>query len=164
MSSQISLIAVIGKNRELGKNGGLLWHLPDDMQRFKAITSGHPVIMGRKTWESIPETYRPLADRTNIVLTREVDYEATGAVVAHSLEDALAEVAGVEGEGEVFIIGGGELYRETLPLAGRLYLTIVDASAEADTYFPEYHEAFGIAEEHKGEGDPLHHFQLLKRK
>jgi dihydrofolate reductase len=118
-STTISLIAAIGAgNRALGKDGQLLWQIPDDLKRFKAITSGHPVIMGRKTWESLPEKFRPLPGRLNIVVTRQEGYEATGAEVCASLETALAMAQGThaaEGGMEVFVIGGGELYKEALP-------------------------------------------------
>src|SRR3989344_8265108 len=101
----ISLIAAIGKNRELGKGGRLLWHIPEDMRRFKALTLGHPVIMGRKTWESLPQMFRPLPGRTNIVVTRQTGYEASGAIVADSLEAARAAAARAPGADEVFVIG-----------------------------------------------------------
>ncbi len=141
-SSIISLIAAIGKGRELGKNGKLLWHLPDDMRRFKELTTGHPVIMGRKTWESLPERFRPLPGRTNIVVTRQANYEAAGAVVVDSFENARVAAACAKGAGETFVIGGGELYATALPYASRLYLTLVDATAEADTFFPPYEDIF----------------------
>ncbi|OGG39877.1 hypothetical protein A2118_00090 [Candidatus Kaiserbacteria bacterium GWA2_50_9] len=140
--SRISLIAATGKNRELGFQGELLWHLPDDMRRFKELTMGHPVIMGRKTWESLPERFRPLPERTNIVVTRQTGYEAMGATVADSFEDARTAAARAAGADEIFVIGGGELYREALPFANRLYLTLVDADADADTFFPPYEDIF----------------------
>src|SRR3990167_8134080 len=102
----ISLIAAIGKNRELGKGGKLLWHLPDDMRRFKALTTGHPVIMGRKTWESLPQMYRPLPGRTNIVVTRQTGYEASGATAAAALEAARPFSRRAPGADEIFVIGG----------------------------------------------------------
>mgnify|MGYP001595361560 FL=1 len=138
----IAIIAAIGQNRELGLQGKLPWRIPDDMQRFKTLTMGHPVIMGRKTWESIPEKFRPLPGRTNIVVTRQAAYEAKRAVVATSLEDAHAAAAWASGGDTTFIIGGGEIYREALPLTERLYLTLVDAAAEADTFFPPYEDTF----------------------
>lgn len=141
-SGRLSLIAALGKGRELGKAGKLLWRLPDDMQRFKELTLGHPVIMGRKTWESLPEKFRPLPGRTNIVVTRQAGLEAAGATVTDSLESALAASKRAPGADEIFVIGGGELYAAALPLAGRLYLTLVDATAEADTFFPEYEKEF----------------------
>jgi len=141
-NTRLSIVAAIGKGRELGLAGELLWHLPEDMRRFKEITTGHPVVMGRKTWESLPEKFRPLPNRTNIVVTRQVDYNAPGAIVTKSLEAARAAAAQAPGANEIFIIGGGELYREALPLTNRLYLTLVDATTEADTFFPPYEKEF----------------------
>jgi dihydrofolate reductase len=138
----LSLIAAIGKKNELGINNQLLWNLPSDLKHFRDITSGHPVIMGRKTFESIG---RPLPNRKNIVITRDASYSAPGIFVAHSLDEALQLVAREQGskfeevdeEVEAFVIGGGQLYLEALPRANRLYLTHVDAELSADTYFPE---------------------------
>src|ERR1035437_5709867 len=140
MSGSLSIIAALGKNRELGLAGNLLWHLPDDMKRFKALTAGHPVIMGRKTWESLPERFRPLPGRTNVVVTRQAGYEALGAIVTDSLEAALAAATSAAGSDEIFVIGGGELYATALPHATHLYLTLVDDSAEADAFFPAYED------------------------
>lgn len=161
--SHISVIAAIGKDRELGFQGELLWHLPDDMKRFKELTVGHPVIMGRKTWESLPERFRPLPGRTNIVVTRQAGYTADGAVVVDGLSDAFLAATDAPGSDETFIIGGGELYAAALPYATRLYLTIVDANAEADTYFPPY-EDFKVISDEIGVGDPPHHFLMLEHK
>jgi len=160
-SGRISLIAAIGKGRELGINGKLLWHLPDDMQRFKILTTGHPVIMGRKTWESLPERFRPLPGRVNIVVTRQTHYEATGAIITDSLEAARAAAAGAN---EIFVIGGGELYAAALPLANRLYLTLVEAAVEADTFFPQYEQDFELISDEASIGEPRHRFLTLERK
>ena len=162
--SRLNIIAAIGKNRELGLHGKLLWHIPEDMRRFKEVTTGHPVIMGRKTWESLPQMYRPLPGRTNIVVTRQVGYKATGAIVADSLKAARIAAARAGGADEIFVIGGGELYREALPLTDRLYLTLVDDTAEADTFFPPYEQEFKIISNENGAGDPPHRFQILGRK
>ncbi|MBA3789217.1 dihydrofolate reductase [Patescibacteria group bacterium] len=141
--SRISLIAAIGaKNRVLGKDNQLLWHIPDDLKRFKKLTDGHPVIMGRKTWESLPEKYRPLPGRLNIIITRQEQYEASGAEICSSLQDALAVARAAEGGTEIFIIGGGEIFRESLPLATRLYLTLIDEEKEGNVFFPEYETIF----------------------
>lgn len=121
----------MGRNRGIGLRGGLPWHLPGDLQHFKRATLGKPVVMGRKTWESVG---RPLPGRQNIVVTRNPDFTAPGAQVAASLEEAVA----LANPGEVMIVGGGELYREALPVATRLLLTRVDASPEADTFFPAW--------------------------
>lgn len=160
----VSFIAVIGKNKELGKGGKLLWNLPEDMKRFKDLTTGHPVIMGRKTWESIPEKYRPLPGRTNIVITRQPDYKADGAAVVDGLSDAFLAAEKAEGAEETFIIGGSEIYTSALPYATRLYLTLVDDSAEADVFFPEYEKDFKVISNESGAGEPPHTFQTLERK
>ena len=130
----ISLIAVVARNRAIGKDQKLLWHLPEDMRHFRATTHGKPVIMGRKTWESLPPTFRPLPNRHNIVLSRNPAYRPGGATSAISLEEAI-RLAGTTSE--VFIIGGAELYRQTLPLADRLYLTEVAEDRAGDSFFPE---------------------------
>ena len=127
----ITIIAAMSENRIIGRAGSLPWRLPADLKRFKSLTVGHTVIMGRKTFESIG---RPLPDRRCIVITRNAEYRAEGAAVVLSLEDALQQVGDDE---EAFIIGGGELYRHALPFAHRLELTIVHAVIEGDTSFPE---------------------------
>ncbi|MFI5260549.1 MAG: dihydrofolate reductase [Candidatus Paceibacteria bacterium] len=162
-SGRISLIAAIGKNRELGLGGKLLWSLPDDMQHFKETTSGHPVIMGRKTWESIPPRFRPLPGRVNIVVTRQAGYAAPGAIVASTIEDARAAAARAPGADEIFVIGGGELYAASLPHADRLYLTLVEAAAPADAFFPPYEQDFKIIKDESGTGEPVHRFLTLTR-
>lgn len=141
--SRISLIAALGtRTRAIGKGGELLWRLPEDLKRFKTLTSDHPVIMGRKTWESLPEKSRPLPGRTNIVVTRDDTYAAPGALLAHSLPEALSLAKSSAGANEVFVIGGGELYRAALPFATHLYLTLIDDEAEGDAFFPAYEEDF----------------------
>lgn len=164
--SRISLIAAIGeKTRAIGRGGRLLWRIPEDMQRFKKTTTGHPVIMGRKTWESIPEKFRPLPGRTNIVVTRQKDHVARGAAVVSSLDAALAAAASAAGSEEILIVGGGELYREALPFADRLYLTLVDDDAEGDTFFPLYEIEFEkILSDESREWQSLHYrFVTLER-
>lgn len=145
----IVIVVAIGKNRELGKDEKLLWHIPDDLKRFKQLTLGHPLIMGRKTFESIVQYVgKPLPGRTNIVVTRDPGYTRgceerglTGVKVAHSLQDAIV-IAKAENPTEVHIGGGAQLYAQALPLVSRLHLTLINASAEADTYFPEYAAQF----------------------
>ena len=136
--SQISLIAALGHDRVIGKDNGLLWHLPGDMKHFKELTAGHPVIMGRKTWESLPEKFRPLPGRANVVVTRSGWYEAPGATTAFSFPEALSYAKEAEGSDEIFVIGGGEMYRAALPFAARLYLTLVDDPTPGTVTFPEY--------------------------
>lgn len=130
---EVVLVAALDRTRVIGAAGGIPWHLPDDLRRFKALTSGHPVVMGRATFESIG---RPLPGRTNVVLTRDPRWTADGVVTAGDLPSAV-EVAGVAPGGEVvFVIGGGAVYAEALPLAHRLELTHVDTEVEGDTWFP----------------------------
>ncbi|RJQ33982.1 dihydrofolate reductase [Candidatus Parcubacteria bacterium] len=141
---KIAAVVAIGRNRELGNGNKLLWHIPDDLKRFKALTKGHPIIMGRKTFESIVGYVGGLLpDRINIVVTRDQSYVYEGAVVAHSLEEAIEIAKGQPGADEIHIGGGAELYKQALPLIDKLYLTLVDAEApEADAFFPEYADQF----------------------
>ena len=135
----------------IGKDGDMPWNLPEDLKHFSRLTMGHPVIMGRKTYESIG---RLLPGRTTIIVTRQSDYRVPGAIVAHSLDEAIARCRNEE---EIFVIGGGELYRETLPRADRIYLTTVEAEPPGDTFMPEIDwsawretsaESFGTDEKH----------------
>ncbi len=136
----ISAIAAISeKTRALGKGNDLIWKIPDDLKRFRALTSGHPIIMGRKTYESIG---RALPNRLNIIVTRQPDFQVQGALTCHSLEEALEKAKKAAGAEEIFVIGGGELYKEALPFTDRLYLTLIQANAEADIFFPEYENQF----------------------
>ena len=127
----ITIIAAIGKNGELGKNNDLIWHLPNDLKRFKKVTAGHHVIMGRKTFESLG---KPLPNRTNIIITRNAAYTAEGCVIVNSLQEAIE--AAQEDENP-FILGGAQIYKQALEIADVLDLTRVDASLEADAFFPE---------------------------
>ena len=122
----------MARNRVIGAKGAIPWHLPDELRLFKGLTMGHPIIMGRKTWDSIG---RALPGRTSVVVTRQRGYRAPGAVVVHSLDEAIR--AGGN-DSEIFVIGGADLIREALPLADRLYLTIVDAEIPGDTWMPEF--------------------------
>lgn len=164
MKPRISIIAAIGKKtRGLSKNGRLLWHIPEDIKRFKELTTGHPVIMGRKTWESIPEKFRPLPGRTNIVVTKNKEFEAPGATVAESIESAFQKAREKETD-EIFVIGGGEIYRQAIEKADRLYLTLVETDAEADTFFPDYSDFGKVTERAKGAGEnPTYEFVTLER-
>jgi dihydrofolate reductase len=129
----ITLIAAVARNGVIGSNNALPWHLPEDMKHFRQLTTGHVVIMGRKTWESLPERFRPLPDRLNVVVTRNADYAAAGATVVHALDEALKVGAG----GTAFIIGGAELYAHALQKAERLELTELDADFPGDAHFPD---------------------------
>ena len=127
----IILIAAAAQNNALGKNNQLVWHLPNDFKRFKALTTGHHIIMGRKTFESFP---KPLPNRTHIVISRQDDYSPEGCIVVDSMEKAL-EI--VPKDKNVFIIGGGEIYRIGIHLADKIELTRISETFEADTFFPE---------------------------
>lgn len=130
----VSVIVAVAENGVIGDKNSLLWHISEDLRNFKRITSGHPVVMGRKTFESLG---RPLPNRKNVVITRQ-DIEIEGCEVAHSLEEALAMFSADE---EIFIIGGAQIYREAMPIADRFYLTRVHHSYEGDTSFPEWNES-----------------------
>lgn len=133
----ISLIAALAENRVIGKNNDLPWRLPDDMKFFMETTKGHHVIMGRKNYDSLKDKYKPLPNRTNIVVTRQKDFKAPGCIVVNAVEKSL-EIAQQNNEPEAFVIGGAEIYKLTLPKADRLYMTEIHASVEGDTYFPEF--------------------------
>lgn len=134
---KISMIAAMASNRVIGVNNDIPWHLPNDFKYFKDTTAEHCVIMGRKNWESLPEKFCPLPRRTNIVITRQKNYIAKGAIVVSSLEKAL-ELANKQGETEAFIIGGGEIYRMGLDFCDRIYLTEINGAFNGDVTFPEF--------------------------
>lgn len=127
----IVIIAAAAENNALGKNNELVWHLPDDFKRFKQLTSGHHIIMGRKTFESFP---KPLPNRTHIIITRQKDYQQENCIVVQSLTEALAKAPKNE---DVFIIGGGQIYEIAMSSADKIELTKVHHSFDADTFFPE---------------------------
>ena len=132
---RVALVAAVARGGVIGRDSGIPWRLPEDMQRFRTLTMGHPVVMGRRTWESLPDQFRPLPGRGNVVVTRNSDWSAQGADRAGSIEDALRLL---EGEATVFVIGGGEIYAAALPSADELLLTEIDAEIEGDTYFPNW--------------------------
>lgn len=149
----ISMIAAAGENNTLGKDGKLLWHLPNDLKRFKRLTLGHPVIMGRKTFETLPN---PLPRRTNIIVTRQKDYKADGCIVVHTIEEALKAGKEIKDNDEICIVGGGEIYKLGLPYANRIELTRIHHSFDGgDAFFPEIdykdwelsHEEFHAADD-----------------
>jgi len=183
----ISIIAAIGRNRELGRGNKLLWHIPEDLKRFKKLTKGHAVIMGRKTFESLG---KPLPNRLNIIITRDKNYQLKhfnylnlpagkagnqSILVFFSLEEAIKFVKSqsfsttnyklLNTTNEVFIIGGGQIYHQGLPYTDKLYLTIVDADCpEADTYFPDYSIFNRIVHQEKREDDGLKYsFFILEK-
>ena len=144
----VIVVAMSHKNRAIGNKNQLLWHIPADMKRFKALTMGHPIIMGKNTFLSILEILgKPLPNRTNIVLTRDHTYSYEGVKIAHSLVEAV-ELAKEESPSEIHIGGGAELYRQSLPLVSRLYLTLVHDEPEADTFFPAFEDEFEIIQTH----------------
>jgi len=133
----ISLIAALTENHVIGKNNDLPWHLPDDMKYFMQTTKGHVVIMGRKNYESLPPKYRPLADRTNIIVTRQTTYHAPDCIIVNSLEEGIRLAKGAN-EKELFIIGGAEIFELSMSLADRLYLTEIKTEIQGDTFFPKF--------------------------
>jgi dihydrofolate reductase len=149
----ISLIAAASENNVIGKDGTLPWHLPNDLKRFRSLTTGHPIIMGRRTFESIGH---PLPQRHNIVVTHRRDLALPECEVVGSLEDAIASAKRDKSE-EIFIIGGGTLYKEALPFADRIHLTRVHATVDGDTFFPELPETeWREAEREPHEADDEH--------
>jgi len=134
----VSIIAIVAKNRAIGYKNKLLYNIPEDMKHFKEITTGHVVIMGENTFHSMND--RPLSQRTNIILTLDPHFSAANCLIAHSMEEAIT-MAKAQNQGEFFFIGGGQIYKQALPLADKLYLTIVDDEpTQADTFFPDYSE------------------------
>ncbi len=132
---RISLVAAVARGGVIGRDNAIPWRLPEDMARFRAITTGHPVVMGRRTWDSLSEHYRPLPGRRNIVVTRNRDWHADCAERAGSLDDALRLLAGAP---QVFVIGGAELYAAALPFADEILMTEVELDVEGDTVFPAF--------------------------
>ena len=130
---KIGLIWAQARNRVIGKNGVMPWHLPEDLAHFKRVTLNHPVIMGRKTWDSIPPRFRPLPGRTNIVVTRQPDWNENGAQRTSSLREALQLC---ENSAQVWIIGGAQIYAQALPLADELVVTEIDAAFDGDAHAP----------------------------
>ena len=149
----LSMIVIVGKNREIGYKNKLLWDIPEDMARFKKLTSGHVVAMGDKTFESIG---KPLPNRTNIIITKDENYKVpNGCFVVHSIEKAKEKAEELDTKGETFIIGGGTIYKLFLPLIYKLYITEVDDAPEADTFFPDYSDFKNIIFEETHETDDL---------
>lgn len=152
----LTLIAAIAENNALGKDNKMLWHLPDDFKRFKQLTSGHYIIMGRKTFESLPGM---LPNRTHVIITRQEDYEAEGCIIVNSLNQALAACPQ---DDEVFVIGGGEIYKQAITKADKIELTRVHGiSPEADAYFPEFDtDVWKLAEKVHHPKDEKHTFDF----
>lgn len=157
---KISIIAAISENKVIGRDNKLPWNIPEDLKRLKRITLNHPIIMGRKTYDSIG---KPLPNRINIILTRDKQYKVDGAIVAHSIEQAIDKAKEVDPE-EIFIFGGGEIFRQAMKYTTRLYLTYVHVTIDGDSYFPDYAEFTKetFHEEHK-DFDPPYTFVNLEK-
>lgn len=153
----VSLIVAASENNVIGKDNDLIWHLPKDMNYFKETTQRHFVIMGRKNFESIPHKFRPLPNRTNVVITRQTSYEAEGCIVVNSMQEALNK-AKEANDAEPFIIGGGEIYRLALDnnLVNRIYITRVHKHYEGDTFFPELNKNWKLISSEKYLADEKH--------
>jgi len=132
MSSRLSVIAALARHRVIGRDNDLPWHLPEDLKRFRSLTMGHHIVMGRKTYESLG---RLLPGRTTVIVTRNPEYVVPGAIVVHSLQQAIDACGD---DPEIFLIGGAELYQQSLELAGRMYLTEIDAEFAGDAFFPDF--------------------------
>lgn len=147
------MIVIVGKNREIGYKNKLLWDIPEDMAKFKKLTTEHVVVMGDKTFESIG---KPLPNRINIIVTKDKNYKIPkGCFIAHSIEEAKTKAEELDNKGEFFIIGGGTIYKLFLPLADKLYITEVDDAPEADTFFPDYSDFKKVIFEETHETDDL---------
>jgi len=158
----LTLVAAVARNGVIGKDNRLPWHLPEDLAHFKALTTGHAVAMGRKTWDSLPAKFRPLPERLNIVITRDAAYRAEGAVTATSLAAAVAAA----GDKDLFVIGGAEIYALALPLAHRLELTEVDLDCEGDVFFPAFDRNVwreAAREQHRSAGGVNYAFVTYRR-
>jgi len=162
-NSKISLIAAVAENRAIGKDNQMLWHIPEDLEYFRKTTKAHPVVMGRRTFESIGQA---LPGRTNIIITRDKCYKAKDCLVVNSLEKAIKQAKkSPGGDKEIFIGGGGQIYKQTLPMADRLYLTIVKGNFGADIFFPDYSEFKKVISKSKPQisGKYLYTFLILEK-
>jgi dihydrofolate reductase len=161
MKPIISIIVAIASNNAIGKDNQLLWHIPEDLKRFKKLTTGHTIVMGKRTFESLP--IRPLPNRRSVVITDIPGEQIEGCIMAYSIEDAISKM---EPGAENFIIGGGSVYRQFLPLSDKLYLTLVQKDFEADTFFPEIaFEEWNIHSQEEGKLEELSFTYMdLKRK
>ncbi len=165
-NSEIIAIVAIGDDFEIGMKNELLWRIPEDLKRFKALTSGHPVIMGRKTRDSLP---KPLPGRTNIVISRNPDYESEGCLTAKTPEEAIEIARQADGADKIFIIGGGQVYKQTFPYLDRIEIThVYDNKEGADTWFPriteEEWELTEISEPMTGAGNLRYAFKTYRRR
>jgi dihydrofolate reductase len=136
----ISIIVAASENNVIGKDNTLPWHLPNDLKYFKDKTMGHCVVMGRKNFESIPDKFRPLSGRTNIVITRQKDYRPQGSIIIHSIDDAI-QFAKEQGETDCFVVGGGEIFKQSIHLCDVIYITRIHQQIEGDIFFPKLNPA-----------------------
>jgi dihydrofolate reductase len=151
-------VAAVAENGVIGIADALPWHLPTDMRHFRELTTGHTIVMGRRTFETLP---RPLPNRRNVVVTRDRAYQARGALVVYDLDEAISLAPN---DDEVFVVGGGEIYKQAMPRADRLYLTVVHADLEGDTFFPKFTEADWILKEDiHNEADESHSYSFSFR-
>ncbi len=164
---RLSILVAMAKNRVIGRNNTLPWHLPADLKHFKSLTMGHPMIMGRKTYESIG---KPLPGRINIIVTKQSNFQAPGTAIVNSIEEALerSKASSITNR-ECFIIGGAELYQQTLKLCHRLYITEIQSDFEGDTFFPEFNpddwrESARERHQDNDKGGLVYHFVILGRK
>ena len=160
MNKQINIIVAIGNNLVIGKENKLIWRISEDLKRFKNLTTGHPIIMGRKTFESMG---RPLPNRTNIILTRNKDFKVDNCFSCNSLEEATKKA--FEFDSQIFIIGGQEIYKQAINIANRLYLTLIDAEENGDAFFPDYTDFKKIVstEEHQTQEGLRYKYITLER-
>lgn len=159
-SPEICIVAAISENRIIGKDNKLLWRIPEDLKHFRELTTGHPVIMGRRTFESVGG---PLPNRINIVVTGDKIFEAEGCIVCHSLAEAIEAAKAGEHE-KIFIIGGGKVFEQTIGFVDKLYLTVVEAKFEGDTFFPDYSDFKKIVSQKSGKSGGLSfRFLVLER-
>lgn len=157
---KLSIVAAVAKNRVIGASNKLPWYIPEELKRFKALTMGHPIIMGRKTYQSIGKS---LPGRLNIVITRDPKFKAEGCLIVNSLKEAVNQAKEKENQ-EVFIIGGGQIYKQALPLVDRLYLTIVEGNFSGDIFFPDYSDfKKKVSEEKKQSAGYRYKFLTLER-
>jgi len=157
---RLSIFVAVDEKRAIGKDNKLLWHIPEDLKRFKELTTGHAVIMGENTYHSIG---KPLPNRTNIVMTLDKNLELPGCLVVHSMEEALSVAKEHESE-EIIIMGGASIYKQFLPITDRLYLTLVKGEHEADTFFPDYSEfSEVVGKEDRNDGENQYTFYILER-
>lgn len=162
MASPISIIVAVSENSVIGRDNDLPWHLPADLKHFMSTTRGHPVIMGRKTFESLQQ---PLTNRPNIIITRDPDYTADGATITHSLDEAIDAARKLAADDEeIFVLGGSEIFRQALPIADRLYLTLVHATVQGDVYFPQWDESqWTLSDERHHPADDRHAYAMTFR-